>query len=103
MSIASDLVEGEVESEDDHSVAPLELFFDLVFVLAITEVTAFMSTHASARGMLQGLIILGLLWWSWVGYAWLTNSVDTGDTATRIAFFVAMAGLSYSGYSLRFR
>ncbi len=81
----------EPEVEEEHRVTPLELFFDLVFVLAITQVTQFFADHLSARGFLEGLVILALLWWSWVGYSWLTNSIDTDDTRTRVSFFVAMA------------
>ena len=58
------------------NVTPLELFFDLVFVLAITQCTALMAHDATWRGIAHGLVVLGLLWWSWVGYAWLTSVVD---------------------------
>jgi len=57
-------------------VSPLELFFDLVFVLAITQCTALMSHDPTWRGIGRGLVVLGLLWWSWVGYAWLTSVAD---------------------------
>jgi low temperature requirement protein LtrA len=82
------------EADDEHRVSPLELFFDLVFVLAITQVTALLAEDLTARGLLQGLVVLVLLWWSWVGYAWLTNSIDTEDGRTRLSFFVAMAAFS---------
>ena len=80
------------EDEGERTVTVLELFFDLVFVLAITQVTAFLAEHQSARGVCEGLVILALLWWSWVGYAWLTNTIDLEDTPTRLAFFAAMSG-----------
>ena len=57
-------------------VTPLELFFDLVFVLAITQCTQLMSDDPTWGGLAQGLLVLGVLWWSWVGYAWLTSAVD---------------------------
>ncbi len=82
------------EDEDAHPVSVLELFFDLVFVLAITQVTALLAEHLSISGMLRGLLVLALLWWSWVGYAWLTNSIDVDDPKTRISFFVAMAAFT---------
>jgi low temperature requirement protein LtrA len=72
-------------------VMPLELFFDLVFVLAITQCTALMADHPTWEGLAQGILVLGVLWWSWTGYAWLTSVVDPEEGAVRIAIFAAMA------------
>jgi low temperature requirement protein LtrA len=77
----------------EERVTPLELFFDLVFVLAITQCTALMADNATWEGLAQGLLILGVLWWSWVGYSWLTSVVDPEEGAVRFAIFGAMAGL----------
>ena len=74
-------------------VTPLELFFDLVFVLAITQCTALMASQPTWEGLGKGMLVLGLLWWSWVGYAWLTSVVDPEEGAVRLAIFAAMAGL----------
>ena len=74
-------------------VSPLELFFDLVFVLAITQCTALMSHDPTWRGIGRGLVVLGLLWWSWVGYAWLTSVVDPDEGGVRLVLFAAMAAL----------
>jgi low temperature requirement protein LtrA len=73
-------------------VLPLELFFDLVFVLAITQCTTLMSHHTTWTGLGQGMLVLGLLWWSWTAYAWLTSVVDPEEGGVRIAIFAAMAG-----------
>src|SRR5215218_5279681 len=72
-------------------VTPLELFFDLVFVLAITQCTALMAATPTWSGLAQGVLVLGVLWWSWTGYAWLTSVVDPEEGAVRIAIFAAMA------------
>jgi len=72
-------------------VRPLELFFDLVFVLAITQCTALMSHHPSWSGLAQGLLVLGVLWWAWVGYAWLTSVIDPEEGAVRLVMFGATA------------
>jgi low temperature requirement protein LtrA len=72
-------------------VMPLELFFDLVFVLAITQCTSLMSDDPTWRGIGHGMLILALLWWSWVGYAWLTSVLDPEEGGVRIALFAAMA------------
>lgn len=76
---------------DGEQVTPLELFFDLVFVLAITECTTLMAATPTWRGLAQGLLVLGVLWWSWVGYSWLTSVVDPEEGAVRLAMFLAMA------------
>jgi low temperature requirement protein LtrA len=77
----------------DERVTPLELFFDLVFVLAITQCTALMAHTPTWLGLAKGLIVLAILWWSWVGYAWLTSVVDPEEGAVRLVMFGAMAGL----------
>ena len=74
-------------------VTPLELFFDLVFVLAITQCTALMAHHPTWSGLAQGLLVLGVLWWAWVGYAWLTSVIDPEEGAVRLVIFAAMAAL----------
>jgi low temperature requirement protein LtrA len=74
-------------------VTPLELFFDLVFVLAITQCTALMAAEPTWTGLGKGVLVLGVLWWSWVGYSWLTSVVDPEEGAVRIVMFAAMAAL----------
>ena len=74
-------------------MTPLELFFDLVFVLAVTQCTALMSHHLTSEGVLQGLLVLGVLWWSWVGYSWFTSVVDPEEGPVKLTLFVAMAAL----------
>ena len=77
---------------EEERVSPLELFFDLVFVLAITQFTSLMADEPSWSGLGKGLLVLGVLWWGWVGYAWLTSVVDPEEGAVRLAIFAAMAG-----------
>jgi len=72
---------------------PLELFFDLVFVLALTQCTALMAHHPTWSGLAQGLLVLGVLWWAWVGYAWLTSVIDPEEGAVRLVMFGAMASM----------
>jgi low temperature requirement protein LtrA len=74
-------------------VTPLELFFDLVFVLALTQCTALMSHHPSWTGLVQGLLVLSMLWWSWTAYAWLTSVLDPEEGAVRLLMFGVMAAL----------
>ena len=74
-------------------VTPLELFFDLVFVLAITECTTLMAHHPTWAGLGQGLLVLGVLWWAWASYAWLTSAIDPEAGPVRLVFFAAMASM----------
>ena len=85
---------------EEERVTPLELFFDLVFVLAITQCTALMAADPSWEGIARGLLVLGLLWWCWVGYSWLTSVVDPEEGFVRIAMFAAMAALLVTALSV---
>jgi low temperature requirement protein LtrA len=78
---------------EEERVMPLELFFDLVFVLAITQCTALMAANPTWEGLARGLLVLGVLWWCWVGYAWLTSVIDPEEGVVRIAIFASMAAL----------
>jgi low temperature requirement protein LtrA len=78
---------------EGEQVSPLELFFDLVFVLALTQCTQLMSNDSTWGGVGKGLLVLGLLWWAWVGYSWITSVVDPEDDSVRLVIFAAMAAM----------
>ncbi|MEA2220568.1 MAG: hypothetical protein QOJ35_3194 [Solirubrobacteraceae bacterium] len=82
---------------EEETVTPLELFFDLVFVLALTQCTALMAADPTWAGLAKGMLVLGVLWWCWVGYAWLTSVVDPEEDAVRLVIFAAMAALLVVG------
>jgi len=75
------------------NVTPLELFFDLVFVFALTQVTAFMAHDISAESVLRGALIVVLLWWAWTGYAWLANVASADETAIKPVMLTSMAAM----------
>jgi low temperature requirement protein LtrA len=75
---------------EEKRVAPLELFFDLVFVFALTQVTALMSKHATWTGLGQGMLVLSALWWAWAAYAWLTNYVAAEEDRERLLMLAVM-------------
>jgi low temperature requirement protein LtrA len=77
----------------EQRVTPLELFFDLVVVFAITQVTQLMSNDLSWRGVGRGLLVLAAIWWLWTGYAWLTNSLEPEEGLVRAGMFAAMAAV----------
>jgi low temperature requirement protein LtrA len=78
------------ESQDEKRVAPLELFFDLVFVFALTQVTALMSDKPTWEGLGQGMLVLIALWWAWGAYAWLTNYIAADEGVERLLVFASM-------------
>src|SRR5215212_9604566 len=79
--------------EGDERVTALELFFDLIFVFALTQVTGLVSASPSWEGLAQGVLVLGMLWWAWTAYAWLTNTVNPDEGQVRLAMFVAMGSM----------
>jgi low temperature requirement protein LtrA len=83
----------EVSEDREARVTPLELFFDLVFVFAITQVTGLLSSDPSWEGLVRGMLILGALWWAWAAYAWLTNTLDADEEIVRLTMLAAMAAM----------
>jgi len=81
------------ELRDRETVKPLELFFDLVFVLGFTQCTALMAAEPTWAGIGRGMLVLAVIWWAWVCYAWLTNLIEPEEGAVRLAMFGAMVGL----------
>ena len=75
------------------AVTPLELFFDLVFVFALTEVTAFLADDLSWHGMLRGTLVVLLLWWAWTGYAWLANVASADQGVIKALMLVSMSAM----------
>ncbi|MCW2703507.1 MAG: low temperature requirement protein [Blastococcus sp.] len=82
-----------VPTDEGHGVTTLELFFELVFVFAITQVTAVMAVDLGWRGVLRGLVLLSLLWFVWCSYAWLGNQAHADEGIVRGAVIVAMAAM----------
>jgi low temperature requirement protein LtrA len=80
-------------AETEHRVTPLELFFDLVFVFAFTQVTTLLHEDVSWAGLGRGLLVLAVLWWAWASYAWLTNTVDADAGLVLAVMLVATAAM----------
>jgi low temperature requirement protein LtrA len=77
----------------EQRVTPLELFFDLVFVFGLTQVTTVLSNNPTWHGLAHGLLLLSALWWAWASYAWLTNVTDPNDALVWGTMLVAMAAM----------
>jgi low temperature requirement protein LtrA len=83
----------EHESDSEHRVTPLELFFDLVFVFAITQVTSLLADDPTWSGVLRGMLVLAALWWAWTAYAWLTSTMDVDEGGVRLAMLASMGAM----------
>jgi len=91
MSDVAPLIEEPTEAEEERKTSYLELFFDLVFVFAFTQVTALILEDTSVEGFLRAALVLAMVWWAWSAYAWMTNAIDIENTVTRLIMFAAMA------------
>jgi low temperature requirement protein LtrA len=90
MSDVAALVHEETAAEAERKTSYLELFFDLVFVFAFTQVTALILEDTTPRGFARAALVLAMVWWAWSAYAWMTNAIDVENTVTRLIVFAAM-------------
>ena len=79
--------------DHEHRVTPRELFFDLVFVFAFTQVATLLADDPTFAGIGRGVLVLAALWWAWTAYAWLTNVVDPEEGVVGIALLVALIAM----------
>ena len=78
--------------DEDVRVSTIELFFDLVFVFTITQLTSLLVADPTGAGVARVALIFGNVWWMYGGYAWLTNAVPPRETVLRLLMLVGMAG-----------
>jgi low temperature requirement protein LtrA len=86
-------IQREPLEREDQKVTSLELFFDLVLVFAITQVTGFISANPTWARLVEGLAILAALWWAWASYAWLANTAASDEGVARVVVLSAMGAL----------
>jgi low temperature requirement protein LtrA len=79
--------------DDEHQVTPLELFFDLTFVFAMTQVTILLADDPTWGGVFRGMLVLAALWWAWTVYAWLTSTMDVDEGGVRLAMLTSMGAM----------
>src|SRR4029077_20049449 len=84
------VVAAAVNTQQPERGTTLELFFDLVFVFTLTQLTTVLFEAPNARGLLRVVVMLGVIWWMYGGYAWMTNAVDVNTTARRLVLLAAM-------------
>lgn len=81
------------EMDLEQRVTALELFFDLVFVFALTQVTGYIANDPTWTRLAKGLAILAVLWWAWVSYAWLGNTAASDEGTMRVVLLAAMGAM----------
>jgi low temperature requirement protein LtrA len=86
-------IEPAREHAEEHQVTPLELFFDLVFVFAITQVTSLLADNPTWSGVLRGMLVLAALWWAWSVYAWLTSAMNVDEGGVRLVMLASMGAM----------
>lgn len=88
---------GRDPAEEHRAATPLELFFDLCFVVAVAAAAAAFHHELAAdhlgSGLLDYLMVFFAIWWAWVNYSWFASAYDTGDVFFRLATFVIMTGV----------
>ncbi len=87
----SETVAGET-AEPEYRVSTLELFFDLVFVFTITQLTSSLAADTSLLGFTRVVIMLSVILWIYLGYLWLTNTVPPNTTPRRLLIMAGMGG-----------
>ena len=91
---------GEGDRDEPLRVSTLELFFDLVFVFAITQLTSILARDLTLAGAVRVLLIFGVLWWMYGGYVWLSNARIPVETPERLAMLVGMGGFLIVGLAI---
>jgi low temperature requirement protein LtrA len=86
---------GGERDDAEHQVTPLELFFDLAFVFAMTQVTSLLGRDPTWGGVLRGMLVLAALWWAWSVYAWLTSAMDVDEGGVRLVMLAAMGAMLF--------
>src|SRR6188508_2560561 len=79
---------GEVVAE--RRTSPVELLWDLVFVFAITQVTALISDDLSWDGFGRGMLVLALIWWAWSAFVWAANAEAADSEVMRASLLAAL-------------
>jgi low temperature requirement protein LtrA len=81
---------GSADESDPHRVTNIELFFDLVYVFAVTQLSHYLLDHPTPAGAFQAALLLGLVWQAWIYTTWLTNWLDPGRDSVRLMLVALM-------------
>src|SRR5437763_11569843 len=89
-----------MDDVDDVRVSTIELFFDLVFVFTITQLTALLVAEPTGAGVGRAVLIFGNVWWMYGGYAWLTDAVRPRETVLKLLMIMGMEGFLVSALTI---
>jgi low temperature requirement protein LtrA len=84
-------VRGSIRASDAQSVTFVELFFDLVFVFAVTQLTVLTAHDLTPEGILRSILLGWLIWWAWTQFTWTLNPADTTNPIVRVITLAATA------------
>jgi low temperature requirement protein LtrA len=85
---------------EERRTSPVELLWDLVFVFAVTQVTALLSRDLSWAGLGRSMLVLALVWWAWSAFVWAANAQDTESPSLRLVLLLAMVLAFIAGLAL---
>jgi low temperature requirement protein LtrA len=85
---------------DERRTTPIELLWDLVFVFAITQVTALLSHDLTWRGFGHAILVIALVWWAWSAFVWAANAADADSPALRAILLAGMMLIFVTGLAL---
>lgn len=83
------MTEHPLVSPEDQGATFVELFFDLVFVFAITQVTHYAAHHLDPQGILRALVVFWLIWWGWTQFTWALNAANTDHQHVRVVTLIS--------------
>jgi low temperature requirement protein LtrA len=84
----------------ERRTTPVELFWDLAFVFAITQVTHFLLFHLTWGGFLRGMILLALIWWAWSAFVWAANAQSEDSATMQLALLVSLVLIFVAGIAV---
>ena len=76
--------------DEEQHASNLELFYDLVFVLAVTQISHLLLADLTWKGAGEAALVLLVVWWAWNYTTWVTNELDLGSTIVRLVLIVLM-------------
>ena len=85
------MIQEPIVSPEDQGATFVELFFDLVFVFAVTQVTHYAAEHLDPLGILRSVLIFWLIWWGWTQFAWALNAANTDHHHVRVVTLISTA------------
>jgi low temperature requirement protein LtrA len=86
--------------DQERRSSPLELLWDLVFVFAVTQVTALLSRNLSWGGFGRSMLVLALIWWAWSAFVWAANAQSTSSPTLRLCLLLASLFIMIGGLAV---